>query len=113
MKNVLISALICVSFGAQAEFYTGNELLQRINSESSSERSLAVGYVMGVADTTMGVSHCPPPEATSGQMRDMLRNYLNAFPQERHHSADILVVRVLRTAWPCAQRNNNRGGSTL
>jgi hypothetical protein len=105
----------CSAFAVRAEFYTGNDLLRLMNSESSGERGIALGYVMGITDFGMNVIHCPPSDVTAGQVRDMMRNYLTANPQERHNTGDTLILRVLKQAWPCAQRgnNNNRGGTSL
>lgn len=114
MKKTLILVSLSIAFGAsRAEFYTGNELLQRMNSESPIERNAAIGYVMGVADTLMFINHCPPPEVTAGQMRDMVRNYLTNVPAERHLSGDVLVNRVLKAAWPCSNNRRNNGGTNL
>ena len=107
MRAALLTlALLCGS--AHAEFYTGNELLQRLNSESLAERSAALGYIMGVADTGLGVVHCTPPNATAGQMESMVRNYLTNVPAERHRSADNIVSRILKVTWPCPDRPSGR-----
>lgn len=107
MKAALLSmALLCGV--AHAEFYTGNDLLQRLNSDILAERSAAIGYIMGVADSGHGVSYCPPEAVTSGQMRDMVRNYLTNTPAVRHLSADSLVTHVIKSSWPCAARPPGR-----
>ena len=107
MKPALLTlALLCGS--AHAEFYTGNELLQRLTSESLAERSAAIGYIMGVADTGHGVNYCPPEHVTSGQLRDMVRNYLTNTPAVRHLAADSLVTHVIKSQWPCAARSPGR-----
>ena len=115
MKRIPALALAALAVGsAQAEFDSGNELLQRMNSESSIERNAAIGYVMGVADVYQGVAYCPPPEVTAGQLRDVVRNYLTNVPAERHLSGDVLVLRVLKAQWPCANnRRNGSGGTNL
>ena len=109
MKRFLAIALVATS--AHAEFFSGNDLLQRMDSDSPVQRSLSLGYVMGVADAHFGVTQCAPDSVTSGQMRDMVRNYLTNVPGERHFAADSLVVRVLKAAWPCPERQ--RRGNAL
>ena len=105
-RSIVLMLLLCGS--AHAEFYTGNDLLQRINSESLGERAAAIGYIMGVADSGHGVNYCPPEHVTSGQLRDMVRNYLTNLPAVRHLSADSLVTHVLKSQWPCAARTPGR-----
>jgi hypothetical protein len=68
----------------------------------------ALGYVMGVADTLQHVVVCIPSNVTSGQVNDMVRNYLTNVPRERHLSGDILIGRVLKEAFPCAQKPQGR-----
>jgi hypothetical protein len=107
MKHLFL-CLALVAGSAQAEFYTGNELLQRLNSESLGERAAGIGYIMGVADSGHGVIYCPPEHVTSGQLRDMVRNYLTNTPAVRHLSADSLVTHVIKSQWPCAARTPGR-----
>lgn len=103
MKKLLV-ALLMVPAMAQAEFKTGNELLGNLRADSIVENMVALGYIMGIADSTRGVSQCGPADATAGQMKDMVRNYLEANPQIRHFTADLIVKSVLSQAWPCANR---------
>lgn len=106
MRAALLTlALLCGS--ARAEFIDGNKLLSDMNGGHGFQMS-ALGYVMGVADALQNVTVCMPPSVTSGQVADMVRNYLINVPRERHHSGDIIVGRVLREAWPCAARPQGR-----
>jgi hypothetical protein len=102
--NKTILLLAFASLPAQAEFLDGNKLLNRINGSSTVEEMVALGYVMGVHDVGQGILHCSPSNAQAGQVLDMVRNYLTNTPAERHLSADILVNRVLKIAFPCQQR---------
>lgn len=110
MKRLLILAALLAG-AAHAEFWDGNVLHQRLNSSGSVERSIGLGYVMGVFDAMHGVMHCAPANVTAGQINDMVKNFLDNTPAVRHFSADSLVVRVLRTSWPCAERNNSGRGA--
>jgi len=95
---------------AHAEFMTGNDLLKDLNGDTYSARGAALGYVMGVSDALHNIVHCPSSEVTSGQIRDMVRNYLTNVPAERHQPANVIVARVLKAAWPCANNNRKNGG---
>lgn len=102
MRCILILAML--SGAAHAEFLDGNKLHGYLTSESTTQRAIGIGYVMGVADAMHGVAYCPPETVTAGQMRDMVSNYLANVPADRHLSADLIVSKVLKSVWPCAQR---------
>ena len=103
MKRLFILAAWSVVLGAHAEFKDGNGLLSDMNG-SHSKQMYALGYVAGAADSFMGVTVCPPATVTTGQMHDMVKQYLEAYPAVRHFSGDVIINRVLSNAWPCARR---------
>ena len=106
MKHTIL-ALVLICGNAQAEFYTGNDLLQRLDSESHGEKMLALGYVIGVFDVGSAVLHCPPAGVTAGQVRDMAASYLRGFPAKRNKTAESLINEVLAAAWPCPKKGVN------
>lgn len=107
MKKHLI-ALALVSAGmAHAEFRDGNGLLADLQSDYVENRMYGMGYIIGIADMGRGFVNCMPANATAGQLRDMVKNYLENTPAERHQTADIIVNRVLKAVWPCAKRGNS------
>lgn len=110
MKRLTAALWITLSCSAQAEFWDGNMLLERLTSTSVYERGTAMGYVMGVHDTMQGVNHCPSSNVQAGQVREMVLNYLTNVPARRHETGDVLVLHVLKTAFPCS---NSRGGRNL
>ena len=99
MRAIILVGLLA-SFSAQAEFKDGNKLLSEMRG-AAMEQMVALGYVTGVADALHGVSVCPPPNVTAGQMNDMVLQYLENFPRARSFTGDTIVHRVLSTAWPC------------
>ena len=101
-KLVLVAALACT--GTHAEFFTGNDLLNKMQNPPGYDTAQAIGYVMGVFDATRSVEHCPPDNVTAGQVRDMVRNHLEATPSTRHYTADVQVRYVLGRAWPCTKK---------
>lgn len=101
------AAAIVVACNAHAEFYSGNELLAKMESDHVVDRLMALGYVIGVSDTGDGVTHCPPANITTGQVRDLVKGHLTRNPGSRHYSADSLITNLLRTTWPC--KPNGRG----
>ena len=106
MKKLLLLLAFCTS--AHAEFMDGNKLLSDLQSPHADERMFAMGYIAGVADVGRGTQSCPHPNVTIGQMRDAVRQHLDATPTLRHFTADVIVNHVLGKAWPCPKR-----GTTL
>ena len=102
-KTVVLLAL--VSGLAHAEFKDGNKLYSEMTGNQY-ERMASIGYVMGVSDALMGITFCGPSTITAGQVYDMIRQYLEMYPANRHNSGDRIINQVLKTAWPCA---NQRG----
>jgi len=105
----LIATLLFAPCMASAEFLSGNDLLSRMNSEEVMQRMFALGYVAGVSDAQQHVFSCPPSGVTNGQVRDVVRSYLEANPSIRHKTADLLVTDALKQVWPCANRNKGNG----
>ena len=105
MKRFISIALLTVSTAASADFYSGNDLLERMQDPARS--AIAMGYVAGVSDMGSGEYHCAPPDVTLGQVRDMVRQYLINNPTNRHMSAAVLVTLPMMNAWPCPQKKGN------
>jgi len=101
-KLLLAGALLCSS--AHVQFFTGNDLLTRLNSDSSIDRTLGTGFIMGVYDATLMLEHCPPSNVTAGQVRDMVAKDLYNGAAARHLPAAAFVSYTLSTAWPCAKK---------
>lgn len=103
MKQIFIVGFLGFSLTAHAEFLDGNQLLNRINT-SGTQYSNALGYIMGVTDGLLGVTHCPPSNVTAGQITDMVKSHLENLPSVRHLPASSHVLFVLKEAWPCANK---------
>lgn len=110
MKAAIILAAALAATSASAQFLTGNELLDRINSEIPHERGTAFGYIMGAYDAGRGIAHCAPAGVTLGQVLDMVRQSLHVAPSARHNSAEAFVTYALMNAWPCSKK---RPGNNL
>jgi hypothetical protein len=107
MRKLLLILALLPSI-AQAEFFTGNDLLAKMNG-SQMERMQAIGFVQGVFDVYVDVTICPPSNVTAGQVRDMVKNYLTNSPATRHKTAESLIHEALKGVWPCQQSQwNNR-----
>lgn len=104
--SALILSLLAVT--AHAEFIDGNNWMQKYDSASVVDKSIALGYALGVFDAGASVVHCAPTGLRAGQINDMFAAYLRENPTTRHLSADVLLLDALKKRWPCA---NSRPGS--
>ena len=98
--------LVFVASCAQAQFKTGNKLLQQFGGEFG-EQMNAIGYVTGVADTLQGAVVCAPQTVNAGQLVDMTKLYLEKSPAQRHRPADMLIHDMLTAMWPCAKKGQS------
>ena len=114
MKRLLLAvALVACSATVRAEFLDGNQLLERMNG-SNMDKMLALGYVMAASDAVRGIRTCNvPPTITAGQTHDIVKGYLERFPQIRHFTADVLVSRALEVMWPCERAPASPGSRSL
>ena len=97
------------SFEVSAE-NTGNELLE-ICEEKNDMSALGAcrGYINGAAHVLsspylkihLPVTICLPPTSKWSQVEDVVVNYLQSNPKNRHYSARVLIWRALQEAWPC------------
>jgi hypothetical protein len=103
-----IASVLMLPAMASAEFFSGNDLLSKINSTDVSTRIQAIGYVQGVADVYMAVTFCPPNGITAGQLVDISRAYLENNAPTRHRTAESLLNEAFKQVWPCAQRSGRK-----
>jgi hypothetical protein len=107
MKKQILSMIACIACAsAQAEFKDGNRLLSEMNGDFGKQMN-SIGYVTGVADALSGATFCGPQNITAGQIYDMTKQFLENNPAVRHISADVIINRLLKNAWPCAQKGQN------
>lgn len=107
MKRLIpLAALLCCT--AHAEFLSGNDLYQRLQA-GGVDHLVALGYIAGVHDLSLGTGHCAPPSATLGQVRLLVQRTLEMMPEAREKSADVIVLGALKGAWPCKKTPAERG----
>ena len=106
MRKILIP-LLFTPVMAYADFFSGNMLLERINSDAATQKSLALGYIMGVSDVYQNNVHCAGPLVTAGQTRDVVKQYLERNPASRDIAAELIIMVALGEAFPC--KSNQKG----
>lgn len=106
-KTILIIALASTS--AQADFFNGNKLWEKLNGDNI-ERSVALGYIMGVHDVHERLTHCSPSTVNAGQVKDVVYAGMSRMPEFRHLAAESIITEILKATWPCPA-NRSRSGT--
>jgi Rap1a immunity proteins len=97
--------LLCFSYSVQAgSFYSGNQLKTYCNSSNYFEDGMCMGYISGVSDSFSGVFFCPPSGVTLGQMKAMVKKYMDETPAKLHESASDVVVAALKKDFSCKKK---------
>jgi hypothetical protein len=99
---------VCGSASAQdfsfGVFYSGRDLAQYCQDDG-----FCNGYVAGIIDAFAAASPsrmqdlCIPRGASVGQLVQIVRNYVNAHPENWHYSAASFVYVAVAEAFPCPQ----------
>jgi hypothetical protein len=132
MTNYLragLFAVFSVSVGvANAQTTDGNSLLEACNAAPEQGlQAFCIGYILGAwegmnwggfrvwvsaspdsetaelnsfVEYSLGV--CAPSEVQNGQVVDVVRQYLEEHPEERHQAARGLINIAMATAFPCS-----------
>lgn len=128
MKRTFGSFFIAVLLHLPASAHlSGNELLQKIDGDSS-DRLAALFYIHGVVDgttqtmiffkaardhykdqkssyqlvnNTTGI--CIPEKVSLGQLVDIVAKGLREYPDSRHFDASLLIATYVKNAFPCAE----------
>lgn len=105
---VLFSA---VSFNVEAAYQSGNKLKTDLNDKYG--EMFAMGYIVGATEVLRDYKDvCIADGVTQGQLKDVVKKYLDENPESLHEAAYVLVYSALRKVWPCKAKsvapNNNQ-----
>jgi hypothetical protein len=106
MKRLLPVALLCaLSLAARAQFLSGVQLKDDLDEaeagSSFAKRTIAMGYLAGVYDLTVGREVCPDRTVNAKESMIIVHRYLRAHPERLLENAAPLAVEALREAFPC------------
>jgi hypothetical protein len=101
IRIIAALAFAAASTASHAQFIDGNRLLERMSDESTVKQMVALGYVLGVADSFAESEICIPQNVQASQLADIVRRWLQNNPDKRHVSAAAIVLVSLRSVWPC------------
>lgn len=105
-----IIALLLAMPTAQA--MDGNDLLSGYNSykkvkagnasgTDAYQAGLFDGYVAGIYDSTVGMVLCVKGGVSSGQIQEVVGQFLESHPESRQRSAVMLATQALMKTFPC------------
>jgi len=99
---IILTVVLGNPLTAQADFMTGQQLLEKMKATSTVEDRIEATYLVGrILFDWEGKSHCKPPKATVGQAKAITQNFLTENPQLLHNEAHHLIGAALGIAWPC------------
>jgi hypothetical protein len=105
----LFFLIMSAASSVHAEYFSGILLNKYCNSDSSYEKGMCLGYIVGVVDsfnTTYALKggkkvFCIPPGVTSGQLVLVLKKSMQEHPETLHLPASAHTLSALTTAFPC------------
>lgn len=104
MKKLLITVTLCSIFSAQAEYYDGEMLYQRLNGDRGDQLA-GLGYVAGVIGVVNlpkgGIVCIPTNRVTLGQAAAVVQAGFERNPKLRGETGFAAVTLSLREVWPC------------
>lgn len=109
--------LASLSFHVSAEFASGIELQrclekwERDDDKYSYAIAYCTGYVMGISDSMMGISACPPDTVSTWQIKATVLKQLRETPGKIDLPGSALVFNILKKTWPCPDRQPVAGAS--
>lgn len=92
--------LAIAALNTNAQFMSGNKLLERMNKGPFSE-GVAMGYVLGIADENDNFMFCLPSNLSAGQANDIIKAKLDLSPEIRHKQASVIVNETFARYFPC------------
>jgi len=98
--SLIVSALLAVSMSGTIQasrLTTGNDLMQHCISAPD---NFCAGYIGGVIDTSHTL-FCFPPDVTKRKIINLTITYLHDHPDLLGLYAPNLVIKAMRTAFPC------------
>lgn len=116
MRKIIIAALLTAALClipapvfAQNVRDDGNEWLSKCNDDSYTYQGWCVGYTQALSHgydvmalMTGKQSYCQGSRyVTMGQMRDMIRAYLNRNPAKRSDVMMLIYINTMKEAFPC------------
>ena len=103
LRLILAAATVATAFAGTAHadsFYNGNQLYEKCSAQTNSaDDGFCYGYVSGVVDSVKAVGNCIGPRVPLDQVQDVVKKYLQSYPENRHYNASGLVAVAVKQAF--------------
>ncbi|MEO8331016.1 MAG: Rap1a/Tai family immunity protein [Gallionella sp.] len=107
-----IAAMLMALSIPAAQAMDGNDLLAGYDSYKRAKAGVSVntdaydgglfdGYISGIFDSAVGIALCVKGNVKSGQIQELVGQFLEAHPASRQRSAVLLATQALMQAFPC------------
>ena len=107
LSGLIAVSLLAVSTPASAGFLTGQTLKRYLDDaeagNSFAERTIAMGYIAGVADFADGSAVCLSRPLDGNDAMRLVHRWLRAHPDRLSDNAADLVRGALSEAYPCGR----------
>jgi len=100
MKSIIatLGMMIALSSAAHAGFYDGNELHQHCSDVNSPYyEGFCIAYIAAAADDMPCLNNVE--NLNAGQVRDVVKKYLNDHPERRQYNANFLSRNAIGVAF--------------
>ena len=118
MRNTVLTLMVLTGFLVPAStptdfgtsgFHYGEGLLTLCETEGCLQQGFCLGYVIGAADMQAVLDPwlpsqlrtCPAESMTQGQVRDIVRTYMEENPEQLQLLGSRLVFFAVHEAFPC------------
>jgi hypothetical protein len=118
MHRYLACVLAVAAFEAYAAqgFMNGNRLYWQLTSPEVERKAFGASYVAGVHDAVSTLQSvqavaeriCAPYGSTPEELGEVVKEYMDKYPDRRHQSAAAIVVLALRDGFPCGAPPRNQ-----
>lgn len=109
LSKALVAVMVSIPMLSHAGFKTGNDIYKDLmDTDSVVAQMYVLGFIAGVHDSFSGDSICTNTNVTAGQLRDIVKKYLQERPEMRDLGGAILVLIALAQAFPCAKKKGNK-----
>ncbi|WP_238313775.1 Rap1a/Tai family immunity protein [Methylobacterium crusticola] len=102
MASGLLASPALAQQGKLADVKRGSEFSASCQpGASETQKAYLAGFVMGVADASVGKHLCPKEAVTTQQLVDVFCKYLGEHPKNQNRPGGLLLGLALSETWRC------------
>ena len=108
----VILASVFISGSGITQAITGNELLADLDDDGYFSKGFAMGFIVAVTESFVGYGFAKeclvlPNGVSNGQLKDIVRKFLENNPETRHYQAPVLITFALRQSYSVKDQSQN------